>query len=143
MANLESKQRHRFSPLTDADISNIREVLVHAQDIDNKNIDEMLFSMDTACGNALGREEVGDPKEMREELSKFLDSVSNALNSADKLSLHSNLELEDGYSEDGPEEDSDLEAFFGSGVTGEGVWALRIRLRAAKKLAQMALERID
>ena len=143
MANTDSKQRYRFSPLTDADISNIREVLVHAQDIDNENIDDIIFSVDTACGGALAREEVGDPREMREELSKFLDSISNALNSADNMSFHSRRELEDGYSEDGIEEDSDLEVFQGSGVSGEGVWALRIRLRAAKKLAKMALERID
>ena len=143
MTSAQSDGKFRPSRLTDSDLSNIREILTQFEEMRGKNIDDVMFSVECACGVAFHHERFGDPRQIREEITKLNDSISLALDRAESLSLYGLLELEDGYSEDRTEEDPDLDVFQGSGVTGEGMYALRIRLRAAKKLAQMALERVQ
>lgn len=129
--------------LTEDAIRLMRSSLTQCSDINSKCIDDVIFSITSACFHAFSMEEVGDPKAMRCEISKLLRSTENLLKRINELSLYSNLELEDGYSEEMREADSDIEAFKGSGITGEGMWGLKIRLRAAKKLAEQALVRVD
>ena len=143
MTSTQSDGKFRPSRLTDSDLSNIREILFQAQEISTEYIDDVMFDVDCGCGSALHLERFGDPKQIREEMTKFYDAISHALDRADCLSHFGLLELEDGYSEDGIEEDPDLDVCKGSGLAGEGVQTLRIHLRATKKLAQMALERVQ
>lgn len=143
MTSAWSDGKFRLSRLTDSDLSNIREILTQFEEMRGRDIDDVMFSLESACGSAFHLERFGDPRQIREEITKFHDSISHALGRAESLSLYGHLELQDGYSEDRTEEDPDIDVFQGSGVSGEGIWGLRIRLRAAKKLAQMALERVQ
>ena len=129
--------------LTDDAISSIRRAVSQSQDFGEQHIDDAIVSITSACSSALSREAVGDPRDIRMEISMFLSSIERLLKCANELTLYSHLELEDGFSEEMREDDSDIATFKGSGITGEGMWGLKVRLRAAKKLAEQALERID